>query len=257
MKNVKENQVILVTEDAEGHKRSIETTVQELYNDWMGKCNLVPENDATVYFASVDDTIIQMITAEASFDNFMEKIIKPMVSKPSDLHEIIRKRAEKDKLKKQDDKHLKDEKQISLVNSILAYKDRIKELISYANECMDNDVEIPRNNGRSHEYNSAAQYGYDAEFIAEGICHNLGLMQTWPRYSTTEKQKREFKYIGIRNGGCCGTVDFYTDGDRVFGKRNTGDYSEVPARIQDMEQFLRQFDKLESAFRNWIESLLD
>ena len=100
-----------------------------------------------------------------------------------------------------------------------------------AKECKRNNVQIP----------AANEYGYDAEFYAEGIYHHVGFEET-------------LRYLKIDNGGFCGPIDFYTNGEDIFGQHEeTGNI--VQATAEDMRKFLKEFPVFEAAFYKWIESL--
>ena len=73
------SKVILVTEDDKKHKRSISTTVQELWDDWNNECVIAPENAANVYFMSIDDEIV--VSEPCRFDHVMTTIIEPRLHK--------------------------------------------------------------------------------------------------------------------------------------------------------------------------------
>ena len=137
-----------------------------------------------------------------------------------------------------------------LKEQVCNLEDRIYNMIMLANACVDNKVEIPGSRFNwSFDYDAAKKYGYDADFLADGVRHHTGFICTW---SANEIQ--HFKYIGIKNGGFCGKWDFYTDGREVFSiHEENGSYAEP--RICDMEQFLKEFPVFEQAFYNWIESL--
>ncbi len=150
-------------------------------------------------------------------------------------------RDEQEKKKKQLDKENKIEK---LRNDIYELKERIDDLIKLANYCIEKGVKIPEEEG-SFGVKSGEKYGYPHEFFAEGFYHHTGFMG---------RAKEPIKYLGIYNGGACGIYDFYTNGDETFSiHRKTKEITE--AKIQDMKQFLSEFEQFESAFYNWIESL--
>ena len=141
-------------------------------------------------------------------------------------------------------------KRDKLKGQVCDLENRIYNMMMLANACIDNKVEIPGSGYQwSSHHDAAKKYGYDADFLAEGIRHHTGFI-----CKLAERGKRHFKYIGIKNGGYCGKWDFYTDGREVFSiHEENGSYAEP--RICDMEQFLKEFPVFEQAFYNWIESL--
>lgn len=160
---------------------------------------------------------------------------------------IIKNKANNDRQKEIDKENALFEKTEKLKKEITSLGDRIKEVIYLANVCRNNGVEIPQNKPMSFKYNSAEKYGYDAEFIAEGIRHHVGF----------DRRNYNIKYLSIINGGACGSLDFYTDGVRIFSRSNRDyeNYRDGEPRIQDMQKFLREFPIFEQAFYNWINSL--
>lgn len=136
------------------------------------------------------------------------------------------------------------------IKQIQLLSDRIETVITLANVCIKNGIEIPKDTSWSPRYDSGKPYGYSHEFIAEGITHHVGLIKTWG-----ECQKGIYKYVGIINGGFCGVYDFWTDGYEVCAvKGNNREDKKLP-RIRDMLDFLDEFPQFERAFLNWIDSM--
>lgn len=134
-----------------------------------------------------------------------------------------------------------------LCEQIRDMSDRIRDIISLANACEDNGVTIPRDIDRK---DSGKPYGYEYEFIAEGIWHHTGLIKTWG-----EGSKGEYRYLGINNGGACGVYDFWTDGVQSFSVHEDNRSIRREARIVDLRQFIREFPNFEKGFLNWVDSL--
>lgn len=57
-KDSRNDHVILVTENADCRLYTIDCTWRELMEDWHGDCDMVPANDAEVFFAAVNDGVI-------------------------------------------------------------------------------------------------------------------------------------------------------------------------------------------------------
>ena len=157
--------------------------------------------------------------------------------------EIIRNKAKKDEKEKMNKIYAEDAKRNELVSKIKDVGDRISSLLVLANECKANGIKIPTDAYYTMRYNSAKEFGYDAEFIAEGIRHHVGFINGG-----------KYKWVGIENGGICGKYDFYTDGFEVFSIHEDTKAKAEP-RICDMEKFLKEFPIFENAFYNWIDSL--
>lgn len=162
---------------------------------------------------------------------------------------IIKNKAKKDADAKLTAQNAEREQQNRLMKEIKSLSNRIKDIIALANACNKNGVKIP-------EYtiwgccDSGKKYGYEHEFIAEGIYHHTGLIRTWGCYTNGT-----YKYIGIENGGACGHYDLWTDGDNVFYIHEDNRNDKKWPGIRDMEKFLKEFPVFEQAFFNWIDSL--
>ena len=70
----KKETVVLVSENADGNIYAINCNWHELLNDWYGECNLVPANDAEVFFVSVGNEIIVDSHNQMSFEDVLELI---------------------------------------------------------------------------------------------------------------------------------------------------------------------------------------
>lgn len=145
-----------------------------------------------------------------------------------------------------DEKRIKEEKidieRKELLNKISSLEERIHDLITLVNECVKNGINLPAN---------TEKYGYGTgyrshNFYADGIYHHVGFMG---------RKKEMCNYIGIYNGGFCGTWDFYTNGKEIFLKHEKDKSIRYDVEIYHLESFLSEFDIFESAFYKWIDSL--
>lgn len=159
---------------------------------------------------------------------------------------IIKNKANRDRQEKIDKETAVKNRRKDLMEQIKEISDRIQDIIALANSCNENSVKIPEDR---YDKESGAKYGYPHEFIAEGICHHVGLIRTWGLYGSGT-----YQFIGIVNGGCCGQYDFWTNGYRSFG-RHEETHIETEPRISDLEHFLKEYPSFEKAFLNWIDSL--
>ena len=149
----------------------------------------------------------------------------------ADYVAMIKGKAERDRKVAMTEEERAIEEWNNLYNEVARLKERIREVLELAKECKRNNVQIP----------AANEYGYDAEFYAEGIYHHVGFEET-------------LRYLKIDNGGFCGPIDFYTNGEDIFGQHEeTGNI--VQATAEDMRKFLKEFPVFEAAFYKWIESL--
>ena len=149
----------------------------------------------------------------------------------ADYVAMIKGKAERDRKAALTEEEKAFEEWNNLYNEVARLKERIREVLELARECRRNNVQIPED---------AIAYGYNANFYAEGIRHHVGFAKV-------------LKYLTINNGGFCGPIDFYTNGNDIWGQHeSTGDV--VQARAEDMRQFLKEFPAFEAAFYKWIES---
>ena len=141
------------------------------------------------------------------------------------------------------------------LNKIKELKPRIEALIILGNKCIEEGIDFPSSSettklGYGNGYNSY-------NFIADGFYHHVGFMDCEKVYWHQGKNKyKTIAHMGIKNGGCCGSFDFYTDGTGTFYKdRESGRIKE--ADLRDLKNFLKEFDSFEAAFYKWIDSLAE
>ena len=128
-----------------------------------------------------------------------------------------------------------------LLNKIKELSPRIKALITLANTCRVNNIQL------SKSY-FIQGYGKDEYFFTDGYYHYLGFYDETP-----------ITYIGIENGGACGNYDLRVnaDGNVLVTKH---DYRYTVASIDninmnDLESFVKDFHAFEERFLNWIDNL--
>lgn len=166
---------------------------------------------------------------------------------------IIKNRSALNEQKETDEKIQFNTECATLTNIIERMKDHIASLLELANACVDNKIEIPDNKGLEQNYTVAEAYGYKANFIAEGTHHNIGL----------GKRNGQVHYDAVKliNGGACGEWNLLVDnqGKVFFQNKDERLPAEQWTNVQkrNLEQFIKQFPKLERAFFNYIESLDD
>lgn len=112
-------------------------------------------------------------------------------------------------------------------------KDRISDVLNLAYYAIDRGISLQgKQSWGGHE-------GYDTGlFFSNGWSHLVGI------------KNRE--YLGITKGGACGHIDFYTNGDEIFGY-DTRQKVRVDPLLGDMERFIKGFDKFESALFEFID----
>lgn len=146
-----------------------------------------------------------------------------------------------------------------LICDIQAMRDRIAELIEVGNHILQNGL-FPqeRDVGLRGFRAKLEKYGYNGTFHASGIAHHVGFMVKWNHMGVRKDQT--IRYIGIENGGANGKWDFYTDGTEVFHMHEWDydhQYENRPKKtpsIYDLEKFIREFPKFESAVYAWIDN---
>ena len=226
-------EIFLVTENTEGGKKVINTTDEELIRDWYGKCDIVPERDARIFYLSINDETVtsyrifgELIRALGGHsnkpdesDDRIQKIRKAAAQKKNERERMIAD-AEKER-----------EELIEYIKSQLG--SRIQYLLALANECMDNEMDIP------------------LKFIArtmEGE-YRIGFIQ--------DKADIKYKWLGCitRYKG-----SQYIDGINTFHKGQTV-YEAVNTQNEiiasDLKRFIKAYDLFEKEFLKWVDSLTE
>lgn len=162
---------------------------------------------------------------------------------------IIHNKAKRDKEAAMTEEEKRQAEWEKAYNEVSKLSDRIADILAIANECKRNGIKIPERSTYDHEYATAKKYGYDAEFICEGIRHHVGL----------HDRSRGDKYdcLAILNGGICGNINLKVTDEDIWGVYEDGDMrgQRTQARLQDMLQFVREFPVFEEAFYKWLNSL--
>lgn len=162
-------------------------------------------------------------------------------------------RDKKEKEKEQNDLQVKTEQTLQKIREL---SQRIKDLITLANKCIELNIEFPY---YTYEYDYGYKSGGDSyNFIADGIFHHVGFIghakNTMFSYGMFKKILLKVEYIGIINGGANGIYDFYTDGTMTFSKCEN--HEPEDPKLEDMEKFLNEFESFESAFYKWIDEMM-
>jgi len=178
------------------------------------------------------------------FSNYCKKYEKPLTVE--DRLAVIERKANKDREAAEAKKRALENKANEALCEIMALTPRIATLITIANKCIEAGIDFPSSS-------DTAKFGYGKgyhsyNFLADGINHHVGFMR---RY-TDDK----IEYLGIKEGGCCGVWDFYTNGIRSFLKHEKL-ASEKKAEYSHMKAFIEEFPLFEAAFYRWIDSLAE
>lgn len=149
-----------------------------------------------------------------------------------DRMKMIDKKIENDNARELTEKLKKERETNECMEKIKALKDRIKDLLEVAWYAIDNGIKLDNHGFGGHE-------GYDTGlFFSNGWSHIVGI--------------KDRQFLGITKGGACGNIDFYTDGQQVFGY-DTKTKTTVDPLLNDMKYFLNRFDELETSLYKYIE----
>lgn len=68
-----DKKINILTHNADGHIYMLEAdNIEELLEDWYGNCWCVPENDAAVYFASLNSERIDINYSGVNFESVLD-----------------------------------------------------------------------------------------------------------------------------------------------------------------------------------------
>ena len=126
---------------------------------------------------------------------------------------------------------------------IAKLKPRIDELISVANACIENGIDIDgyrRGFGRSYD-----TWG-NGTFVTNSISHKVGFVFT---------RQNKITLMGINAGGACGRWDFRTNGENTFSANEDDSTHTKEPLLHHCKEFLEKFDEFETAFYNYIDKI--
>lgn len=146
---------------------------------------------------------------------------------------MIDNKVKADKIKKETEEAENRRKIEECKNKINALQERISNLLEFAWYAEDNGISLANKGYGGHE-------GYDTGmFFSNGWSHLVGIMNR--------------DYLGISKGGAYGYINFYTDGEEIYGY-DCNKKERVEPLLKDMERFIREFDNLESGLYKYVES---
>lgn len=161
---------------------------------------------------------------------------------------LINKKVETDREKEKEATRVLEIKTDEALQKVKSLESRIKSLLALENKCQEVGMELPKSEVTAKFGYGNGYHSYD--FYADGILHHVGFMVRW------EGGKRRCShYLGIKNGGCCGVWDFYTNGEETFLKHQS-DGSVKLAELKHLNSFLKEFDVFEESFYKWLDSVL-
>lgn len=178
--------------------------------------------------------------------NLDEAMVNALEKKMEKRMALIEGKAAADR-KAEEDKQTEEEKRTAdALVKIKALTPRIQALIALGNKCIEQGVAFPSSTetakfGYGHGYNSYS-------FLADGIYHHLGFMDVFRKSDT-------IKYLGIEEGGACGSWDFFTNGEETFLRHEENKDRKKEPEYPFIEDFLEEFDTFETAFYKWIDSM--
>ena len=162
---------------------------------------------------------------------------------------VIHKKAQRDKEAAMSEEEKRMAEWNKAYSKVEKLSDRVADILAIANECKRSGVKIPERTVYDHEYASAKKYGYDAEFICEGIRHHVGLHD--------RGGNNKYDCIAILNGGANGDINLKVTDEDIWGVYDEGDMrgQRTQPRTEDMLKFAREFPVFEAAFYKWLDSL--
>ena len=126
---------------------------------------------------------------------------------------------------------------------IAKLKPRIDELISVANACIENGIEI---DGTRRSFGSSYDTWEKGTFVTNSISHKVGFVFT---------RQNKITLMGINAGGACGKWDFRTDGEHTFSANEDDLTRTTEPLLHHCKEFLEKFDEFETAFYNYVDKI--
>lgn len=161
---------------------------------------------------------------------------------------IISQKAKNDKAEKFQKEQEENAKLSCALSEIKLLATRIQDIITIANKCIEENIPFPSNT-KKFGYGDG---GYN--FLTDGIRHHVGFIGI---RCHNGQPNQEVKYLGIKNGGCCGPYDFYTNGHVTFMQHEKESHDIKAPTTIDIKDFMSEFDAFETAFYKWIDSMAD
>ena len=156
-------------------------------------------------------------------------------------------KCDEEKINKEKEEYIKREE---YTEQILALRPRIAELISVANACLENGIEI----NKSHTYMSQWYDSWEnGTFCTNCISHKIGFVWQYKDGKFINK----IETMGINGGGANGEHYLRTDGSFVISRVERGYYDkcEEPDLYQ-LQRFVETFDDFEAAFYKYVDKIV-
>lgn len=147
-------------------------------------------------------------------------------------------------------------KEKAITNQIEEYKEKIKslkpridELISVANACLENGIEI---NAEHKSFSTYLDKWECGTFCTNGISHKIGFVWQY----RNNKFINKIEAMGIDGGGANGEHYLRTDGSFVISRVGRGydDKCKEPDLYQ-LKRFVETFDDFETAFYKYVDKI--
>jgi hypothetical protein len=133
---------------------------------------------------------------------------------------------------------------------ILALRPRIEELISVANACLENGIEINKSHKDHSQYYDSWECG---TFCTNSISHKIGFVWQYK----DNKFINKIESMGINGGGANGEHYLRTDGNFVISKVGTDYYSKCEELyVRQLQRFVETFDDFEAAFYMYVDKII-
>lgn len=209
---------------------------------------------------------IKLVKATCHYDNFEDAYAKMKemeleLNTPEDIDISPEERAKNDKNyrlakieiaaakiknaeKEKEEKNKKEHNEIK--EKIRQLAPRINNLLELVNTCLKNNI---------RPYKADTEGGLSSRniFEAEGFYHHTGFINLKYKEVTT------ISYIGIINGGTCGNtnlqVDKYGNAVGIYTDNYRNKITRIEPRLEDMKEFLKEFDYFEKEFLAYIDNL--
>lgn len=170
------------------------------------------------------------------------------VKSVDEYRSLIRGKAQADRKAEEVEKARKADECAILKRAIGELAERIQTLITLANACIDEGINLPD----KYVTTDISNWGHCSwDFYTDGIYHHVGFVGR--RAIRKGDKDKHIDYMGIEMGGACGVYDFYTNGVNTFSM-----HEDTKAKIEPvakhMKDFLAEFDTFEKAFYKWLDS---
>ena len=126
-------------------------------------------------------------------------------------------------------------------------KERIRDIIMVANECINKGVYFPYHENDSCYSNDINNTNFFADY--RGFLGFMGYIG-FPHHTPSELKRKGIKSLGFSRE----YHDFYVDENSCY-QISTTDRNREEACLEDIKYFIEVFDKFEKKFYEWVDNL--